>query len=78
MQCISSFNKNSPLLTFNICIIIQLPYLVRRLALELSTQLDSSGCVELLQRLQLEINSLNSRKKKDDQTNLDKEGVFQR
>ena len=64
MQCISSFNKNSPLLTFNICIIIQLPYLVRRLALELSTQLDSSGCVELLQRLQLEINSLNGKKRK--------------
>ena len=64
MQCISSFNKNSPLLTFNICIIIQLPCLVRRLALELSTQLDSSGCIELLRRLQLEINSLNGKKRK--------------
>ena len=69
------------LLTFNICILfpdwIQLPYLVCWHALEFSTWLDSSGCVELLQRFQLEINSLN-RKKKDDQTNLDKEGAFQR
>ena len=46
------------------CDRIQLPYLARRLALEISTRLDSSGCVELLQRLQLLINSLNDQKRK--------------
>ena len=69
MQSISSFNKNSPLLTFNICnlfplaIEFQLPYLVRRHALEFFTRLDLSGCIELLQRLQLEINSLDGKKR---------------
>ena len=64
MQCISSFNKNSPILTFSICILFplaiefNLPYLVRRHALEFFTGLNSSGCVELLQRLQLEITNL--------------------
>ena len=46
------------------CYRIQLPYLVHRLTLELYTRVDSSGCVELLQILQLEISSLNSKKRK--------------
>ena len=69
MQRISGFNKNSPLFDFQhlyfipACDWTQLPYLVIRHALEFSTRLDLSGCVELLQRLQLEINSLNSKKR---------------
>ena len=70
MQCISSFNKNSLLLTFNTCI-----YSCLRLSaitvfsstwtrFEISLQCDSSGCVELPQRLQLEINCLNGKKTK--------------
>ena len=70
MQRNSSFNKNSLLLTFNIilyfilaCDWIQLPHLLRRYALEFSSQLDSSGCVELLERLQLEIQFKRQKKK---------------
>ena len=63
MQCISSFNKNSLILTFNI-------YIYSRLRLNSITVFSStstrthSGCVELPQRLQLEINCLNGKKTK--------------
>ena len=63
MQCISSFNKHSLLLTFNI-------YIYSRLRLNSITVFSStstrthSGCVELPQRLQLEINCLNGKKTK--------------
>ena len=57
---------------------IQLPYLVCRQTLEFfpsSTRQDVLNCFKDFN--QLEINSLNGKKQKDDQTNLDKEGVFQ-
>ena len=70
MQCISSFNKNSPLLTFNICIYSRMrlnsitPFSSASTRFGISTRRDLSGCVELPQRLQLEINCLNSKKTK--------------
>lgn len=71
MQCIFSFNKNSPLfnLTFNICIYscLQLNLITvfsMSTRFGISSRHDLSSCVELLQRLQLEINCLNGKKRK--------------
>ena len=70
MQCISSFNKQSPLLTFNICIYSRLwlniitVFSSMSTRFGISTRRDSSGCVELPKRLQLEINCLNRKKTK--------------
>ena len=68
MQCISSFNKNSPPSTFNICINSHLRFINSITVFSststrfgISTWRDS-GCVELPQRLQLEINCLNGQK----------------
>ena len=78
--------QNSSLLTFNICIHSRLCLRSNSITvfststhtrLGIFHPVDFSRCVELLQRLQLEINSLNRKKKKDAQTNLNKEGIFQ-
>ena len=69
MQFISSLNKNSWFLTFNICIYSRLwlnsiTAFSTSTCFGISTCYNSSECVELLQRLQLEINCLNSKKRK--------------
>ena len=83
MQCISSFNKNSPLLTFNICN-------YSRLLLNSVTVFSTSTRFGIFHRAWLvrmcwiasKTSTWNKQfkrqKKKDDQTNLNKEGVFQR
>ena len=85
MQCISSFNKNSPLLTFNICIYSRLRlnsitvFSSTSTRFGISTQRDSSGCVELPQRLQLEINCLKGKKqRRSNEFELGRTGVFLR
>ena len=81
--CISSFNKNSPLLTFNICI-------YSRLRSNSITVFSKSTCFGTFHPARLvrmcwiasKTSTWNKQfkrqKKKDDQTNLNKEGVFQR
>ena len=85
MQCILSLTKlarfwPAKFVFIAACDWIQLPYLVCRRTLELSTWLDSLGCrLCRIASKTLTWNKLFKRqKKKDDQTNLNKEGVFQR
>ena len=84
MQCTSSFNKNSPLLTFNICN-------YSRLLLNSVTLFSTSTRFGIFHRAWLvrrcwiasKTSTWNKQFKRqkrnlDDQTNLNKEGVFQR
>ena len=82
--CISSFNKNSPLLTFNICILYSRLRSNSITVFSTSTRFGTFHPAWLVRMCWI-ANSTTStwnkqfkrQKKKDDQTNLNKEGVFQ-
>ena len=83
MQCISSFNKNSLLwlstLAFiPVCNWIQLPYLVRRHTLEFPPAVRLIRMCWIASKTSTWNKLFKRQKKKDDQTNLNQEGVFQR
>ena len=75
MQCISSFNKNSPLLTFNICIYSRLRLHVNSITIFSSGRREAlefppgATCQDVLNHLK-DFNCFNGNKHKDDQTSL--------
>ena len=82
--CISSFNKNSPLLTFNICILYSHLRSNSITVFSTSTRFGTFHPARLVRMCWIASKTstwnkqFEHQKKKDDQTNLNKEGVFQR